>query len=232
MPESYSSFGEAAAAAMQHNIRLAHSGWPSPPTQDAGSAPAGEPLQVRFIPHPSQDPDSVPGMIVRLTEDAAPRDVAAMIEEVTGALTGAMPQLIEFVAAAADWTRARLDYDHPDYSNAYDTWMGLHAAHLSLGAALDYLDSAIDPVSRLPAQTAAPDLDPPFPVLRTRDLLHDVMGARPDEPAEQPDAAARSDRRHAALASSPQAASRSARPSPVAPPPESPRSPTTAHRSR
>jgi hypothetical protein len=86
VPESYPSIGEAVGAAMAHNIWLAH----------GGGAPADPPLPVRFIPHPSADPYSVPGMIARLTEDASPNEVAAILEEVNGALIGALPQLLSF----------------------------------------------------------------------------------------------------------------------------------------
>ncbi|MFE3737780.1 hypothetical protein [Streptomyces sp. NPDC059134] len=97
MPESYPSIGEAVGAAMQHNSGLAH-----------GSEAPGpdKPLQVRHLPHPSSDPYSVPGMIARLTETATPDEVAGIIEEVNGALAGALPQLTELVAAA-DWTPPR-----------------------------------------------------------------------------------------------------------------------------
>ncbi|MEU0112809.1 hypothetical protein ABZ137_03545 [Streptomyces bobili] len=67
MPEFYPSIGEAIGATMQHNIRLAHGGGAS--GSDASS-------QVRYLPHPSADPYSVPGMIARLTETATPHEVA------------------------------------------------------------------------------------------------------------------------------------------------------------
>ncbi|MFE7271789.1 hypothetical protein [Streptomyces sp. NPDC057623] len=102
MPEFYPSIGEAIGAAIQHNIRLAHGG------EASGS---DTPLQVRHLPHPSADPYSVPGMIARLTETATPHEVAGIIEEVNRALVGALPQLTELVAAAADWTRARLTFE-------------------------------------------------------------------------------------------------------------------------
>ncbi|MEV1062998.1 hypothetical protein [Streptomyces sp. NPDC050263] len=97
MPEFYPSIGEAISASMQHDIRLAHGG-------DASNSDT--PLQVQHLPHPSADPYSVPGMIARLTETATPHEVAGIIEEVNGALVGALPQLTELVAAAANWTRA------------------------------------------------------------------------------------------------------------------------------
>lgn len=112
MPEFYPSIGEAVGAAMQHNIRLAHGG---------RASGADKPLHGRYLPHPSADPYSVPGMIARLTETASPDEVAAIVEEVTGALTGALPQLTELVAAAADWTRARLQFDDPHHNATFET---------------------------------------------------------------------------------------------------------------
>lgn len=86
MPEYYSSIGEAVGAAMQHNIRLAH----------RSVAPGSDkPLQVRHLPSASADPYSVRGMISRLHEDTSPDEVAGIIEEVNGALVGALPELTE-----------------------------------------------------------------------------------------------------------------------------------------
>ncbi|MFI6653793.1 hypothetical protein ACIBI8_40130 [Streptomyces sp. NPDC050529] len=118
MPEYYSSIGEAVGAAMQHNIRLAH----------RSAAPGSDkPLQVRHLPSASADPYSVRGMISRLHEDASPDEVAGIIEEVTGALVGALPELTELVASAADWTRARLDFDDPHHHPTFETWTRLAA---------------------------------------------------------------------------------------------------------
>ncbi|MFD4542950.1 hypothetical protein [Streptomyces bauhiniae] len=100
MPDYYSSIGEAVGAAKRHNIRLAH------PDVVPSSR---RPLQVRHLPGAAADPYSIPGMIARLTEDASPAEVAAFMEE----LNGALPELTELVAAAADWTRARLAFDNP-----------------------------------------------------------------------------------------------------------------------
>lgn len=70
MPEFYPSIGEAMGAAMQHNIRLAQ----------GGEAPGSDtPLQVRYLPHPSANPRSAPGMIARLTETATPHEVAGIV---------------------------------------------------------------------------------------------------------------------------------------------------------
>src|SRR5262249_37898303 len=122
--EFYPSIGEAVGAAMAHNIRLAHGSQPS--VSDA-------PLQARYIPRPSADPHSVPGMIARLTETAAPHEVASIVEEVPGPLVGAFPQLTELVAAAADWARARLDFDDPQHHHLpFEAWKRLAAAHTLL----------------------------------------------------------------------------------------------------
>ncbi|MER5613943.1 hypothetical protein [Streptomyces sp. NPDC002215] len=54
-------------------IRLAHG------DKTPGS---DEPLRVRFLPHPSADPNSVPGMIARLAETATPHEPANGDQEV------------------------------------------------------------------------------------------------------------------------------------------------------
>ena len=118
MPEFYPSIGDAVGAAMQHNIRLAYGHKASGP--DAS-------LQARRLPHPSADPYSVPEMIARLTETATPHEVAGILEEVNGTL-GALPQLTELVAAAADWTRARLTFENPHHNPTFETWTRLAAA--------------------------------------------------------------------------------------------------------
>ncbi|GAA2329151.1 hypothetical protein OKJ48_35135 [Streptomyces kunmingensis] len=120
MPEYYSSIGEAVGAAMQHNIRLAH----------RSTAPgSNKPLQVRHLPSASADPYSDRGMISRLHEDASPDEVAGIIEEVNGALVGALPELTELVASVAEWTRARLDFDNPHHNPTFETWTRLAAAY-------------------------------------------------------------------------------------------------------
>ncbi|MFJ9841695.1 hypothetical protein ACIRYZ_14730 [Kitasatospora sp. NPDC101155] len=105
MPEYYSSIGEAVGAAMQHNVRLAQ----------RGEGPSEPPLQVRYFPPLAADRYSLPGMVVRLEEDASPQDVAAITEQTTGALVGPLPQLTELVAAAADWARVRVELGAPDH---------------------------------------------------------------------------------------------------------------------
>lgn len=144
MPEHYPSIGDAVSAAMQHNIRLAHG------DKTPGS---DEPLQVRFLPHPSAAPYSVPGMIARLTETATPNEVAGIIEEVNGALIGALPQLIELVAAAADWTRVRLAFDDLNHNPVMETWTRLAAAHGLLEDVQEQLRIAEDGIAGLPCRT-------------------------------------------------------------------------------
>lgn len=197
MPEYYSSIGEAVGAAMQHNIRLAH----------RFPAPAGEaPPQVRYLPPPSADPYSVPGMIARLTETAEPAEVAAIIEEVTGALVGALPQLTELVAAAADWTRARLTFDDPDHNPAFETWKRLAAAHALLDDVREQLEVAEDGIAACPAEHTDPKHHRMVNVLRTRELLADVMGSGPEQAAPARERASRETlRQQAARATSPAA---------------------------
>jgi hypothetical protein len=197
VPEFYPSIGEAVGAAMSHNIKLAH-GEPAGP--DA-------PLQVRYLPHPSADPYSVPGMIARLTETATPQDVASILEEVNGALVGALPQLSELLAAAADWTRLRLTFlGEPNRELVFETWTRLAAARGLLRDVEEELLAAQDLVTAIPGELRDPRCLDEIPVLRTHELLSDVLGhgAAPyDEPSAAPDAeadrqrAARSYRGHA-----------------------------------
>lgn len=193
MPEFYSSIGEAIGAAMQHNIRLAH----------RSVAPSSDkPPRVRHLPNASANPYSVPGMIARLTEDATPNDVAGIIEEVNGALVGALPQLTELVAAAADWTRVRLAFDDPHHNPVFETWTRLAAAHAMLQDVQEELAAAEDGIAACPAERTDPWYHERVNVLRTRELLDDVLGTGPDAaepPARDPDA----DRRRAARASTP-----------------------------
>ncbi|SCE01171.1 hypothetical protein GA0115239_11586 [Streptomyces sp. BpilaLS-43] len=151
MPEYYSSIGEAVGAAMQHNIRIAH----------RSAAPGSDkPLQVRDLPSASADPYSVRGMISRLHEDASPDEVAGIIEEVNGALVGALPELTELVASAADWTRARLDFDDPHHNPTFETWTRLAAAYGMLQDVREQLEVAEDGLAACPAERTDPRLPP------------------------------------------------------------------------
>ncbi|KUM78854.1 hypothetical protein [Streptomyces griseorubiginosus] len=204
MPEFYPSIGEAVGAAMQHNIRLAYGHKASGP--DAS-------LQARRLPHPSADPYSVPGMIARLTETATPHEVAGIIEEVKGAL-GALPQLTELVAAAADWTRARLTFESPHHNPTFETWTRLAAATRMLRDVQEELEVAGDMIAACPVQLSDPKYRDEVPALRTREPLSDVVGndavADNEPPATwNPEA----DRRRAARASSPHAGTQRTAPS-------------------
>ncbi|WP_405818052.1 hypothetical protein OG241_24995 [Streptomyces sp. NBC_01390] len=223
MPEFYPSIGEAIGAAMQHNIRLAHGG------EASGS---DTPLQIRHLPHPSADPYSVPGMITRLTETATPQEVAEIIEEINGTLVGALPQLTELVAAAADWTRARLTFENPHHNPTFDTWTRLAAATHMLRDVQEELEAAEDMIAACPAELSDPKYRDEMPALRTRELLSDVLGD--DAVADTEPSAAQNteaDRQRAARASSPHAATQrtalsadaTSEPPASAPPPRSPR---------
>ncbi|MGW1104293.1 hypothetical protein [Streptomyces sp. NPDC002540] len=213
MPDFYPSIGDAVGAATQHNIRLAHG--------------PDKSLKVRHLPSASADPYSVPGMIARLTEDATPDEVAGIIEEVNGALVGALPQLTELVAAAADWTRARLAFDDPHHNPAFETWTRLAAAHGMLLDVQEQLEAAEDGVAACPAKRTAPRHHEMVDVLRIRELLDDLLGTGtvPAAPsARDPEV----DRRCAARTSSPQASPRrppstTSTPPSVAPPPSATR---------
>ncbi|WP_405848497.1 hypothetical protein [Streptomyces sp. NBC_01518] len=205
MPQSYPSMGGAVAAAMQHNIRLAYGDpLPAPHT----------PLQARALPHPSIDPHSVPGMIARLTETATPSAVAGIVEEVNGALVGAVPQLTELVAAAADWTRVRLEFDDPHSSVTFETWTRLAAAHGMLRDVQEQLEIAGDGIAACPAELTDPRHHKAVNVLRTRELPGDVLGAEAVAAAVPPvgrDPGV--NRQRAARGASPQAAAHRTTPS-------------------
>ncbi|MFD7130577.1 hypothetical protein [Streptomyces sp. NPDC059894] len=218
MPDFYPSIGDAVGAAMQHNIRLAHG--------------PDRPLQVRHLPSASADPYSIPGMIARLTEDATPDEVAGIIEEVNGALGGSLPKLTELVAAAAEWTRVRLAFDDPHHHPAFETWTRLAAAHAMLQDVQEQLEVAEDGIAACPAERTDPRHHERVNVLRTRELLDDVLGADAvPGPASARDPEA--DRQRAARTSSPQVGPR--RPSsptspPAAAPPPSAARPVTRRR--
>ncbi|MFE3881858.1 hypothetical protein ACFXPQ_02850 [Streptomyces lydicus] len=193
MPEFYPSIGEAVGAAMQHNIRLAHG------TETSGSDKA---LQVHYLPHPTADAHFVPGMIARVTETATPEEVAGVVEEVNGALVGVLPQLTELVAAAADWTRVRLAFDAPHHHPAFGTWTRLAAAHGMLRDVQEQLEVAADGIAACPAKRTDPRHREMVNVLRTRELLDDILGAGAPPADRNPEA----DRQRAARTPSPQAA--------------------------
>lgn len=222
MPEFYPSIGDAVGAAMQHNIRLAHGG------KASGS---DTPPQVRYLPPPSADPYSIPGMIARLTETATPDEVAGIIEKINGALVGALPQLTELVAAAADWARVRLDFDDTHHNPAFETWTRLAAAHGMLRDAQEQLEIAEDGIAACPAELSEPRHHEIVNVLRTREPLSNVLGD--DAVAKTAPSAQRNpeaDQQRAARTSSPQAAAQRTTPSAAAsgppasaPPPRPPR---------
>jgi hypothetical protein len=211
--EFHASIGEAVGAAMRYNIQLAHG------SETPGS---DRPLQVRYLPRPSADPYSVPGMIARLTETATPNEVAAIIEEVNGALVGALPQLIELVAAAADWTRVRLAFVDPNHNPTFETWTRLAAAHVMLQDAQEQLEFAEDGIAACPAELTDPRHHKMVNVLRTRELLSDVFGTGVVASAPAPalalalalalaDGGPEANRQRAARTSSPTAAAQRAR---------------------
>ncbi|MBT2506964.1 hypothetical protein J7I98_13900 [Streptomyces sp. ISL-98] len=222
MPEFYPSIGEAVGAAMQHNIRLAHG------SETSGS---DKPVQVRYLPHPSADPYSVPRLIARLTETATPDEVAGIIEEVNSALVGALPQLTELVAAAADWTRARLAFDDPNHNPTFETWTRLAAAHGMLRDVQGQLEIVEDGIAACPAELTDPRNHEVVNVLRTRELLSDVLGAGAVASAPPPaEGDPEANRQRAARTSSPNAAAQrttspvsSAEASASTPPPRAPR---------
>ena len=191
MPDYYPSKGDAVGAAMAHNIRLAHGSQPS--ASDA-------PLPARFVPRPSDDPYSVPD------------EVACILEEANSALVGAFTQLTELVAAAADWARVRLDFDDPHRHNLpFEAWKRLAAAQVYLQDAEEQVKIAEDLVAECPADLTDPRHHKMVNVLRTRELLHDVLGTEPAADSSPPPA--EEHRRGAATGSSPNTT-----PAPASPP--------------
>ncbi|MGW8885996.1 hypothetical protein [Streptomyces sp. NPDC055749] len=197
---------------MQHNIRLAQ----------RSAAPGSEkPLQVRQLPSTSADPYSVRGMISRLHEDASPDEVAGIIEEVNGTLVGALPELTELVASAADWPRARLDFDDPSHNPTFETWTRLPPRTECSRTSVSKLEVAEDGLAACPAERTDPRRHQIVNALRSRELLDDGLSA---EAAPAPSAARNfdSDRQRAARASSPRAGtspSTGSPPTTAAPPP-------------
>ncbi|MFD5030275.1 hypothetical protein ACFWM0_07610 [Streptomyces sp. NPDC058405] len=173
----------------------------------------------------------VPGMIARLTEAATPDEVAGIIEEVNGALVGALPQLTELVAAAADWTRVRLAFDDPHDNPTFETWTRLAAAHGMLRDVQEQLEIAEDGVAACPAELTDPRHHEMVNVLRTRELPSDVLGAGAVAAAPTPaDGDPEANRQRAARTSSPNAAAQrtmspadSAEATASTPPPRAPR---------
>ncbi|MEU6664025.1 hypothetical protein [Streptomyces sp. NPDC046821] len=95
------------------------------------------------------------------------------------ALVGALPQLTELVAAAADWTRVRLTFDDPHHIPTFETWTRLAAAHGMLQGVGEQLEVAEDGVTACPAERTDPRHHKMVSVLRTRELLDDVLGVSP-----------------------------------------------------
>nr|WP_203606152.1 hypothetical protein [Streptomyces sp. SID11385] len=185
---------------MSHNIKLAHGAVPGP----------DEDTRVRYIPPPGADSYSVRGMIHRLTEDASPGEVASILEEVTSALAGVLPELIGLTAAAADWTRLRLSFDNPVPPNApFETWTRLAAAHNMLEGAQEYLLDAEAGVAACPQERTHPRHHEMVYELRTRELLHDVMGApAPHAAPSTADTRTETKRQQAAQSTSPNVVAR------------------------
>ncbi|MFJ6382689.1 hypothetical protein ACIQI7_22145 [Kitasatospora sp. NPDC092039] len=116
-----------------------------------------------------------------------------------------------------------MDFDPPGYNLSYDMWTRLATAHQALLTVREDLEAATEGIPACPAEpspTRHPDMTP---VLRTRELLHDVMGASAPNPG-MPDT-----RRQAAARHLPQHHRR--RTAPTDPPTPAP-GPTTAGRPR
>jgi hypothetical protein len=222
LPEFYSSIGEAIGAAMQHNIRSAYG--------DQASR-SDEILQARHRPATTVDPSSVPEMTMRLTETASPEEVAGIIAKVNGALAGPLPQLTELVAAAADWTRARLDFDGPDHTPTFEVWQQLATATRMLQQAEQELAEVVEKVSACPPEPSDPRHHESVQALHRKELLPEVLDNPPVADTTSPDQDAQ--RQRTARATSPHASVRQVMPTPdpgAGPP--SAKSPTQLPRTR
>ncbi|WP_224277338.1 hypothetical protein [Streptomyces sp. LS1784] len=103
------------------------------------------------------------------------------------------------VVRLEETARARVDFDPPGYNLPYDMWTRLVTAHQALLTVREDLEAATEGIAACPAEPSPsryPDL---MPVLRTRELLHDVIGAAPEPGANTPDTR----RQAATLATSP-----------------------------
>ncbi|WP_285570323.1 hypothetical protein [Streptomyces sp. RTGN2] len=129
-------------------------------------------------------------MIARLTEDATPDEVAGIIEEVNGALVGALPQLTELVATAADWTRLRLAFDVARHNPVFETWTRLAAAYGMLRDVQEQLEIAKDGVA---ART-----DPRYHLAAARQVSPVAAKAGTGNPGARGNAPARSTTRSTA----------------------------------
>ncbi|RKE22011.1 hypothetical protein [Streptomyces sp. TLI_171] len=155
-----------------------------------------------------------PELTARLSETAAPAEVADVLDAVNGVSgdrAGILPRLTDLLAEAANWARARVDDADPDYNPSRIAWEQLANAHhylrnveVLLGRVQDHLDdctgAVVDPAHRYGV------------AFRTRELPHVAAGpGRSDAEAK---------RQQAARSSSPGAAGRAAHPGaePGAPP--------------
>ncbi|MGW4991731.1 hypothetical protein ACWEQ3_29395 [Streptomyces mirabilis] len=136
------------------------------------------------------------------------------------------------MAAAADWTRARLTFENPHHNPTFETWTRLAAATRMLRDVQEELEVAEDMIAACPAELGDPRYRDEVPALRTRELLSDVLGD--DAVADTQPSAAQSPeagRQRAARASSPHAGIQrtvpstdaTSEPPTSAPPPRSPR---------
>ncbi|MGW8986359.1 hypothetical protein ACWGQ9_27355 [Streptomyces parvus] len=164
-------------------------------------------------------------MISRLHEDASPDEVAGIIEEVNGALVGALPELTRTrrLCRRLDSRPPRLR--RPHHHPTFETWTRLAAAYGMLQDVREQLEAAEDGLAACAAERTDPRHHQMVNVLRSRELLDDVLGA---EAAPVPSAAQNvdSDRQRAARASSPRAGTSPSTGSPpaTAAPPPAPRS--------
>ncbi|WP_225080601.1 hypothetical protein [Streptomyces sp. CoT10] len=118
------------------------------------------------------------------------------------------------MAAAADWTRARLTFENPHHNPTFETWTRLAAATRMLRDVQEELAVAEDMIGACPVRLSDPKYRDEVPALRTREPLSDVLGndavADNKPPATQnPEV----DRCRAARASSPHAGTQRTAPS-------------------
>lgn len=142
-------------------------------------------------------------------------------------------ELTELVAAAADWTRARLNFENPHHNPTFETWTRLAAVTRMLRDVQEELEVAEDMIAACPAELGDPRYRDEVPALRTREVLSDGLGddaVADNQPSAAPSPEAgrqRADRAsspHAAIQRTAPSAGAASEPPTSASPPRPPRS--------
>ncbi|MFD5565078.1 hypothetical protein [Kitasatospora griseola] len=81
---------------------------------------------------PTGEAPSLPKLTGRLTETAAPNEVAEVLDAVntvSGSQIGILPQFTDLVATAANWARSRTDSEDPHHAPSRTVWEQLANAY-------------------------------------------------------------------------------------------------------